>query len=537
MPQFDVVVLSGTPGGLMAAIAAARRGKTVAVLERSTHIGGLPANGLGATDIATRGVTGGLFKAFVNRVKQHYADKYGPDSQQVKDSSDGHHFEPHVGELVLEAMVAEHKSITILRRRQFDAIAANVKMDGKRPTAITVTNLDSRQQETYTGQVFIDASYEGDLAAACGCAFETRREGFNEYKEPLAGRVYRRWGDPAGVTCEGTTGEGDDTLQAYNYRLCLTDVPAIRVTIDKPARYNRDEFASLVDDVLHNRAAGPHRGEKHYDGIGKVVNIVILPNGKTDSNNQHLAFVSTDLPEENYPWPTADWAWRDAFATRLREYTLGLLYFAQNDPALPEEFRKKCAAWGLARDEYQDNSHFPRQVYVREGRRITGDYLFTAHDSLPTAPGGRPPIHGDAITSSHYPIDSHAHHKREPGRCHLDGFLSHRNAPYTVPFGIMLPKGFDNILTPVPVSATHLGFGTLRMEPCWMAMGEAAGTAAALAIEANTTPRAVNIRTLQHALLDAGAVLVYFKNMPADPAKAKAVQLAALAGEVTAWEA
>src|SRR5690606_32501577 len=134
-------------------------------------------------------------------------------------------------------------------------------------------------------------------------------------------------------------------------------------------------------------------------GIGRLTNMVILPNRKTDANNQHLAFISTDLPEENQDWPTADWAWRDRFAQRLRDYICGLIWFAQHDERLPADFRTACLRWGFAKDEYVDNGNFPRQVYVREGRRIEGDHLFTAHDALPVAPGARPPIHGDSITA------------------------------------------------------------------------------------------------------------------------------------------
>jgi hypothetical protein len=265
--------------------------------------------------------------------------------------------------------------------------------------------------------------------------------------------------------------------------------------------------------------------------------MVELPNGKTDANNQHLAFISTDLPEENWQWPTAGWAWRDSFALRLRDYTLGLFWFAQNDPELPEWFREQTRPYGLARDEYADNGHFPRQVYVREGRRIEGEYLFTAHDALPVAEGERPPLHENSITASHYAIDSHAVRKREAGRAHLDGFLSLRTRPYTVPYGVIVPRQVEGLLTPVPVSATHLGYGTLRMEPCWMALGEAAGTAASLAIEGGVAPRQISLDSLQHHLLEHQAVLIYYEDLdPAHPAYT-AIQQLGLWGYLPAWRA
>ena len=534
---FDIVVVGATPGGIMAAVAAARAGRTVALLERSAHIGGLPANGLGATDIGTRGATGGLFREFVRNIRAHYVAAYGDKSPQVRDCSDGYHFEPAVAERVLGQMLAACPTVTVLRRRQFDAAPANVRLEGGRLRELTAINRDTGAAERYAAGVSIDATYEGDLAAAAGAAFRTGREAAAEFHEPMAGKIYKLWGGAVGA---GSTGEGDDAVQAYNYRLALTRDPARRVAVEKPASYRREEYASLVDDIREGRAPVPPgvpRGELEWDGIGRVVNMVALPNGKTDANNQHAAFLSTDLPEENWPWPTASWEWRDRFAARLRDYTLGLLWFVQNDPELPADFRAHCAAWGLARDEYADNGHFPRQVYVREGRRIEGEYLFTARDALPVRPGGRPPLHADSITASHYALDSHAVRKREPGRAHLDGFFSHPTAPYTVPYGVIVPKTVDGLLTPVPVSGTHVGFSTLRMEPCWMALGQAAGAAAALALERNVPPRRVDVAELQRRLVRAGAVLIYYRDVPPGHPAFAAVQWAGLRGLIPEWEA
>ena len=530
----DVVIVGGTPGGIMAAIAAARGGRTAVLLERTAHVGGLPANGLGATDIATRGATGGLFLEFVGRVRAHYVAAYGEGSPQVKDCSDGYHFEPSVAEKVFGAMLAEHPSITVLRHCQFDARPESVTLEAGRLAAIRVTDRQTGAVGSFAGTVFIDATYEGDLAAAAGAPFRTGREGKAALDEPMAGKLYKGWGGPVG---EGSTGEADKTVQAYNYRLCLTRDPANRVPVPKPAAYNRDEYASLADDVRLDRATGKPGGEKSWDGIGRVVNMVALPNGKTDANNQHLAFLSTDLPEENYPWPTADWDWRDRYAQRLHDYTLGLLWFCQNDPALPEDFRARCAEWGLAKDEYADNANFPRQVYVREGRRVEGEHLFTAHDALPAKGGERPPLRADSVTASHYALDSHAVRKREPGRVHLDGFFSLGTKPYTVPYGVIVPKKVEGLLAPVPVSGTHVGFSTMRMEPCWMALGQAAGTAAAVAIADGTPVRSVDLPKVQRELLRQKAILIYYKDVPPGHPAFEAVQFFGLRGFVPGWEA
>lgn len=531
----DLVIVGGTPGGMCAAIAAARQGLSVLLLERTGHVGGLPANGLGATDIATRALSGGLFRSFVERVRAHYVAAYGAGSEQVRTCSDGYHFEPAVGEKVLLGMLAEQPRIEVRLRRQFDALAANVDRADGRIAAVRVTDLASGAVETCAGRAFVDATYEGDLAHAAGVPWATRREGAADHHEPRAGRFYQAWGDPA--IGDGSTGVGDDTIQAYNYRLCITADPANRVPIRKPDGYDRAEYASLAEDLRLDRTPGVHRGEAEWDGIGRIVNIVWLPNGKTDANNQHLAFISTDLPEENWPWPTADWAWRDRFAGRLRDYILGLFWFMQNDPAVPEPFRRNAARFGLAADEYADNGHFPRQVYVREGRRILGEHCFLAHDALPTAPGARPPIHPTAITASHYAIDSHAVRKREAGRAHLDGFLSLGTRPYTVPYGVIVPRTLDNLWAPVPVSASHLGFGTLRMEPCWMVLGEAAGAAAAIALRHGLAARTVPIDRLQRDLIAHRAVLIHYDDADRDHPAFPGLQFVGVRGGIPGWEA
>jgi len=509
-------------------------GKSVLILERSENIGGLPANGLGATDIATRGATTGLFMDFVNRIKNYYIETYGEDSEQVKDCSDGYHFEPSVALHIFGQMIAEQPQIKVLTMRQFDCEPSNIKLSGAGIEGIRVINRGNGRGQWYRAKVFIDATYEGDLAAAAGVPFRIGREGKDELHEPIAGKVYKYWHGPVGP---GTTYEADGTIQAYNYRLCLTQDTSNMVPFRKPEHYDRNEYLSLVDDILYgyhtevsskdvsweqreaNRDAILAGGETTIPddrwGIRKITNLVYLPNDKTDANNQHMAFLSTDLPEENQAWPTASWEWRDAFAQRLREYTEGLLWFAGHDEAVPVQFRREVLSWGYAADEYTDNGNFPRQVYVREGRRFEGMYFFTANDAVGSADRG--PIHRDAITASHYPLDSHAHHKREEGRIHLDGFLSYPTQVYNVPYGVIVPKDVPNLLFPVAVSGSHVGFSTLRMEPCWMALGQAAGTAAALAIDGQTSVQDISVPQLQDELLKRGATLVYMPgHTPAD---------------------
>lgn len=523
--QYDVVIVGSTPGGIMAGIAVAQSKRRVVILERSLHIGGLPANGLGATDIATRGATEGLFTEFTRRIKQYYVDTYGENSPQVKDCSDGYHFEPSVAEQILLDMVGEHSDyLTILYQRQFDAEPSNAIKEGTALKQIKIKNRETNEIEIFSAQVFVDATYEGDVAAAAGAPYMLGREGKEEYDEPCAGKLYKRW--RADEDPYYSTGQGDNAIQSYNYRLTLTTDKSNMTTISKPETYNRTEYVSLIEDVLTGRNAGPP-DPMEFDGIGRITNMVNVPNHKVDANNQHAAFISTDLPEENWAWPTASWDWRDNFAKRLRDYILGLFYFAQNDKDLPQDFREKCNRWGLASNEYVDNDNFPRQVYVREGRRIRGEYLFTAHDSR-SKRGSRD--HMTSITASHYNLDSHAVLKREPNRPHLDGFFGIWSKPYNVPYGVMVPLKVDNLLTPVPASATHIGFSTLRMEPCWMALGQAAGTAICVALDTGTSVRNVDILEVQRRLVDDGAVLTYYEDVTPSHAQYKALQFFALRG-------
>ncbi|MDR0865855.1 MAG: FAD-dependent oxidoreductase [Candidatus Symbiothrix sp.] len=554
--KYDLVIVGGTPGGIMTAIAASREGKTSLILERTDYIGGLPVNGLGATDIGTRGATTGLFKEFVDHIYAYYKETYGENSPQAKVCSGGYHFEPNVAAKVFDRMLQpEAKNITILRQRQFDALPQNIQITDGNIQSIRIYNRQTKKPEEYTGKIFIDATYEGDLGAAAGVPFSLGREGQNEYNEIGAGKVYKLWEGPE---IEGSTHEADKALQAYNYRLCLTNDPANRLLPAKPAHYKRSDYVSLIDDVLLGRYAGvgmlevtvemQQANKKHLQeggaqtqipgdpwGIAKISNQVDVPNRKTDSNNQHLALISTDLPDENYPWPTAGWKWRDQFAQRLQEYTLGLLWFAQNDPELPESFRNACREWGLSKDEYQDNGNFPRQVYVREGRRLQGEHIFTANDARPAEEGKRPPLYANSITASHYALDSHAVHKREGDKIALDGFFSYSSAVYTVPYGVILPKNVNNLLIPVPASATHVGFSTLRMEPCWMALGQAAGTAASVAIDRKESLQKVNVEEIQSRLLKQHATLIYFKDIKTGHPDFEMTQYMGLKGYLPDW--
>ena len=314
--HFDIVVVGGNPGGIMAAIAAARQGKTSVILERTQHIGGLPANGLGATDIATREATTGLFMEFTSRIKQYYTERYGKNSQQLKDCSDGFHFEPSVAASIYQDMLNEHKDkITVLLMRQFDAEDQNITLRNGRIESICILNRENGEKELYQGDIFVDATYEGDLGAAAGVPFRVGRESKAEFGEPGAGRTYEYW---KSLPANGSTGESDNAVQAYNYRLCLTNDPDNRVLFPKPASYNRNEYVSLIEDVWtgkntqramlkvtdemmeENRRhiAGGNQTKLPGDswGIRKLSSIVKLPNQKTDGNTDQNSKLCISAP-------------------------------------------------------------------------------------------------------------------------------------------------------------------------------------------------------------------------------------------------
>ena len=399
----------------------------------------------------------------------------------------------------------------------------------RRVTAVTLAAVDAQGRATgecmrLTARVFVDATYEGDVSLGAGAAYRIGREGREELGESHAGVVYQDFHDR--MTYPGSTGAADRRIQAYNYRLCLTDDPENRRDVERPAGYDRTSYVPLIDDVRSGRMpglTGPRGGTA-------VLNVVPMPNRKSDTNNHHFCFTSSDWAEANYDYPEAGPERRLEIAAAHRAYTEGLVWFCQNDEELPVDFRDAAREWGLAADEFEDNGGFPRQMYVREGCRILGGYLFSASDALLDSSVGRSPTHWDSVASGGYQIDSHATRQREDlelgelgdgevsdGRqVALEGFigLAEETVPYQIPFRVMVPAGIDGLLVPVAVSASHLGYGTIRMEPVWMALGEAAGTAAALALDQGARVRDVPRGTLQRESAGAGVRSVaYFEDI------------------------
>jgi len=542
--RYDVVVIGATPAGIAAVISAARLGHRVALVERTSHIGGMMTGGLSATDRRYRQASGGLFAEFLRRVEQFYRQAYGENSPQHLACREGYLFEPKVALQVFWHMLAEAQSLDLYLRHEL----AGVLKNGNQILAVLLHDKTRGIRRKMEGSVFIDATYEGDLAAMAGVPYRVGREGRHEFGEEYAGEVF--WDSR---TREITFGkpDGDRKVQAYNYRLTVTKRADNRSLIAAPPNYNPDHYAEIAERVLEGVLWHPM----------EVVSLVKLPQQKFDANNTPGPFPSTDFIGANYDYPEADWQRREQIAREHRNYILGLLYFLQTDPRLPNEFRVAAQHWGLAADEFLDNENFPPQLYVREARRIIGEYIFTENDACPVFAGRRAPVHEDSVAVAEYPIDSHATTPRDPNNPYLhEGFfyLPQITVPSHVPYRVMIPAGqgtrdkgqgeaIDNLLVCGAVSATHIGFGTLRLEPVWMALGQAAGTAAHLALTflprpASHAPRPASVRTvpidqLQRLLLKHGQVIAFFHDLPpAGTEEFEAAQFFAVRGFFDTYE-
>jgi len=353
--------------------------------------------------------------------------------------------------------------------------------------------------------VFIDASYEGDLAALAGAPYRVGREGRDETGEPHAGKLWWNVWERRVVEVVGT---GDKVVQAYNYRLCLTREVANRRPWPQPEQYDRNRYLGLLRDL--------QRGKLKV--LEDVLSILPLPGGKADANNHPQGDPSSDLIGGADAYPEADWSTREAIAQRHRDHILGLLWFLRYDAEVPERMRASAQSWCLARDEFPEFDGWPSQLYVREGRRIEGDVLFSELQAS-AAPGGeRPACRRDSIAVGAYPMDSHATGGRKSDNPDLlEGFFylaRGETRPYQIPYGILTPRGLDNVLVTCALSATHIGYGTLRMEPVFMAVGTAAGSAAQLCLDRGETTRGVPMARLQLSLLRGGQVLTLFNDVP-----------------------
>ncbi len=536
----DVLVYGATVAGIAAAIAAARMGCRTMLVERGKHLGGMTASGLGSIDTMRTNAFGGIFHEFLGRVRAFYIATYGDSSEQYRLTYNGFFMEPKVAERVLDEMLAETQNLIVVRKSE---LAAALVENG---TVVGARFRTGAEERTVRAKVAIDGTYEGDLAAAAGVAYRVGREGRDEFGERYAGVIYYDWRAHRQQIHPASTGEASDAIQGNCFRVTLSDDPATRVPIDKPDDYA--DFLPLYKTFGKDCANGRARF------LGEVLWINRLANRKYCINGHIEALTSLDQAEFSRLWPEAGWAERDTLFQRYVSYTKGFLWYLQNDAAISNIMRQEAGSFGLPADEYADTGHFPFQLYVRQGRRIHGAYRLTEADSIPAPGKARPPVHKDTISTFEHSFDSHAARDRlEPNATVFteDGFeliegviwfrnknlLVSPNKPATLPYRAMLPEVMDGLLVPCALSATNVAFSAIRMEPCFMANGHAAGVAAALAVRAGQAPRQVDAKALQRALIGQGQVVVYFDDLALDDPDFAAIQMAATEGAAETFAA
>jgi hypothetical protein len=510
---YDVVVYGGTSAGVSAAVQAKRMGKTAIIVGPDKHLGGLTAGGLGWTDSGRKEAVGGISREFYQRVKKHY-DKAGAWKYQKPEEYSRYRrrddvmwvFEPHVAEQTFEELVAEYK--IPVHRNQWLKRQGGVAKAGSCIASITMLS-----GKTYRGRIFIDATYEGDLMAGAGVSYHVGREGNEAYGETLNGvqtrnatshqfeksvDPYIKPGEPASgllprihAGSPGGEGRGDNRIQAYNYRMCLTKVPENRVAFPKPDNYDPMQYELLARYL-----------DKGWRAI--FVKFDPAPNAKTDTNN-HGAF-STDNIGMNYDYPEGSYERRREILKEHEDYQKGLMWFLACDPRVPEDVREKMSQWGLAKDEFIDNGHWPHQIYVREARRMISDFVTTELHLRRIKPTPKP------IGMGSYNMDSHnvQRYVDEKGFARNEGDIQiNPGGPYPISYGAIVPKASEctNLLVPVCVSSSHIAYGSIRMEPVFMILGQSAATAAVLAIDEKINVQDVDYSKLRARLLADGQVL------------------------------
>lgn len=517
----DVIIYGGTSAAVTAAVQTSRMGKSVIVVSPDVHLGGLSAGGLGYTDTGDKSVIGGLSREFYQRVYQHYQKpeawkwqdrtEYGNKGQGTP-AIDGDLrtmwiFEPHVAEQVFEDFIAE-ENITVYRDEW-------LKRDG----GVTMENgriaaFETLSGKKYQGKMFIDATYEGDLMAEAGVSYHVGREANSVYGEEWNGVQvgvlhHGHWfsedispyvvpGDPSSgllprVSGEdpGKKGEGDKKIQAYCFRMCLSNHPDNRVPFPRPENYDPKQYELLARVY----AKGWDATFNKFDPI---------PNRKTDTNN-HGPF-STDNIGMNYEYPEGSYEKRREIIKEHEDYQQGLMYFIANDPNVPEEVRTAMSEWGLAKDEFTDNGNWPHQIYVREARRMIGQYVMTEHETLSKRPVDQP------VGMGSYTMDSHNVQRYVKP----DGFVQNEGdigvkvpQPYQIDYRALTPKKAEceNLLVPVCVSSSHIAFGSIRMEPVFMILGHSAAAAAVMSIDRDIAVQDLAYEELEAQLLKDGQIL------------------------------
>ncbi|NJK91056.1 MAG: FAD-dependent oxidoreductase [Blastochloris sp.] len=484
----DCCIYGGNSAGMAAAVTATRLGLSVVVVEPSAHLGGLSAGGLGNTDIGNKHAIGGLSREFYRQVGRHY---------EVEEEW---RFEPQVAESIFEQWVEEHR-FTVFKR----SFLAEIRMEGNQLKALVLES-----GLTIQARIFLDCSYEGDLLARAGVSYTVGREANAVYGETLNGVQVRDKhqfdyavdpyvveGVPGsgllpGIESSGPLplGSGDHRVQAYNFRMCLTQRDDIRVPFTRPEGYD-DAWYVLLARYL---AGGWNENFRKFD---------LLRGNKTDTNNHGP--VSTDWIGQNHDWPEANYARREQLFQGHVRYQQGLFWFLTQDPRVPRSLRESMQSWGLAADEFVHSGHWPHALYVREARRMVSDWVMTEHECRGER---RVP---DAIALAAYTMDSHNCRRFvQEGRVWNDGDLQVAGfPPYSISYRSVIPKRGEcgNLLVPVCLSASHIAYGSIRMEPVFMILGQSAATAAFLALKNKTTVQDLAYDELKSLLLTQGQIL------------------------------
>lgn len=481
----DVVVYGGTPGGITSAIAAAREGKRVILFEPTRHVGGLATSGLNR-DESEHMHRDETFGGLADRFFLEAATRSGTNANRKAKV-----WQSRVAEQVFIEMLDE-AGVSVVYEQRLESVERNGR---------SIRTLTTTAGRVYAAQVFIDASYEGDLLAKAGVSYVTGRESRDTYHESLAGATYPDEPidvspfDDAGNLLPGVmhgeppvAGSASPHPTPYNIRLNLTTDLDNRVDITRPSNYDPKQYELLARCI----EAG------QFNSIGQIIGRYGMPGNKVEINNRQQAVVSMSIPGAQTPWAEASHEERDAIHLAYRDYTHGLLWLLKTDPRVPEAMRQDMARYGLCRDEWTNNGHFPWQLYVREARRMRGSYVLTQHDITETREKQ------DVIHLGSHFIDSHAvaRYATEDGGFINEGRLWQQGQIYQLPYRAITPKQdeCDNLLVPVCVSASHIAFCSIRVEASWMMLGEAAGIAAAMACD-NTCPvQSISVPRLQDRL-------------------------------------
>lgn len=517
----DVIIYGGTSSAIIAAVQVARMGKSVLVVSPDVHLGGLSSSGLGFTDTGNKSVIGGLSREFYHRVFLHYQtdgawkwqkkEEYGNKGQGVPAIDGNRHtmwiFEPHVAEEIFESLIREN-SIRVFRNEWLDRDKGVVKEAGK------IQSISTLSGKRFEGKMFIDATYEGDLMAAAGVGFSIGREASSVYGETWNGSQvgvfqhahyfknhispFRIPGDSTsgllpGISKDkpGKRGEGDKKIQAYCFRMCLTNLPENRIAFTRPSDYDSTQYELL----LRLFASGWRETFQKFDPI---------PNRKTDTNN-HGPF-STDYIGMNYQYPEASYETRKKIIREHESYQKGLMYFIANDPRVPKMVQAEMKKWGLAGDEFRDNGNWPYMLYIREARRMLGEEIMTENEIL-----GKRAI-ARSVGMGSYSLDSHnvQRYVTEEGFVQNEGDIGVApKKPYQISYGAIIPKKSEcgNLLVPVCLSSSHIAYGSIRMEPVFMILGQSAATAAVLSIEKKVEVQDLDYNILEKRLLQDAQIL------------------------------